>query len=219
MSTSIWSWIGRLCGMKNRPAKPAPRHATQSPLIEQLSKGSGKVQVSSLLELAQTVSQEEFSETVSCASLVGSAIRDGQIGQVFSASHGTSSFQTFVFKSEEVQALLQGSTIENSIFLLRNDPSGKSGATYTQFCIGRAKQSDIRIVDFAISRTHARIEIHADGFIIRDCNSRNGTLVNGTKISAYGHRLADGDTVTLGRYDFAFLTPRSLYAKLTARQQ
>jgi pSer/pThr/pTyr-binding forkhead associated (FHA) protein len=154
---------------------------------------------------------------VACPSLVGSAIRDGQIAKPDRLRAGTSSFETFAFSQQQVAAMIRGASIEQSIFLLRKDREVGVKIGYTQFSIGRAKDSDVRIVDFAVSRNHACIEIQRSGFAIRDCGSRNGTRVNGVTISKATHNLSDGDTVTLGRYDFTFLSPASLYKALRRR--
>ena len=207
------SWIKQLCGL-GRGSSKAGSYNSGPARLEQLLKESGKAQNASLLAFANSVSEQEFIDTVACASLVGSAIRNGQIGQPVSLAQGTSSFQTFIFSAEQVDAVLRGASIEQSIFLLRKDPGKRSGLSYTQFAIGRAKDSDIRIVDFALSRSHACIEIQGEGFAIRDSGSRNGTRVNGVRITTNLQPLKDGDTVTLGRYDFSFLTPSSLYKRL-----
>jgi hypothetical protein len=209
----MWPWLSNLLRSK-RSSKSSELASGGGRRLEELLKGSGKIQIATLLEFANSVQEQEFVETITCYSLVGSAIRDGQIGQLISAPNGAQSFQTFVFKAEQVEALLKGSSIEQSVFLLKKDARGTPSSHYSRFTIGRGKENDVRIVDFAISRVHARIELDGDGFIARDCNSRNGTRVNGANVSPSGHRLKDGDTITFGRYDFAFLSPRSLYTKL-----
>ncbi len=185
--------------------------------LDELLHGHGKAHSEALIAFANSTSIEEFVDTVSCASLVGSAIRGGKISDTGRLRADTSSFETFTFSQEHVAAMIRGASFEQSIFLLRKDRARKGSANYSQFSIGRAKESDIRIVDFAISRNHAYIEIRGDGFVIRDLDSRNGTRLNGIKVGSDPFALSDGDILTLGRYDFTFLTPSSLYTRLRGK--
>jgi len=64
--------------------------------------------------------------------------------------------------------------------------------------IGRSEQNVVELLDPKLSRFHCEIERRGRDYYLRDCNSRNGTEVNGER--AIGPtRLADGDVVTLGR--------------------
>ncbi len=73
--------------------------------------------------------------------------------------------------------------------------------------IGRAEQNVIELLDPKLSRFHCEIERHAAGYAVRDCNSRNGTLVNGEP--AIGpHLLSDGDRIKIGRTFLTFHTQR-----------
>ncbi|HEX7862387.1 MAG TPA: FHA domain-containing protein [Verrucomicrobiae bacterium] len=48
--------------------------------------------------------------------------------------------------------------------------------------IGRAPDCDVVIQDVKASRRHCQLTRKADGFLLEDLGSRNGTLVNGAKI-------------------------------------
>lgn len=66
--------------------------------------------------------------------------------------------------------------------------------------VGRAGQGqpwDITLPDRAVSRPHAEILKQADGFVLKDLGSANGTLVNGVALNE-AYRLADGDAITIG---------------------
>ena len=67
--------------------------------------------------------------------------------------------------------------------------------------IGRSPDNDIIIDRQAVSRHHAQI-IYEDGKLyIVDCNSKNGTFVNGNKVT--GRRLLmKNDKVYLGKFEF-----------------
>ena len=81
----------------------------------------------------------------------------------------------------------------------RRHAVGKDSAT-----LGRDPQCSLQVVDGSVSRLHAHIEPRPDGgYRLADLNSRNGTYVNGAKITASD--LKDGDYVQLGECVFRFL--------------
>jgi len=63
--------------------------------------------------------------------------------------------------------------------------------------IGRDVGNDIVIGDSEISRQHARVSKTAEGFIIEDLGSTNGTYIAGTRIAA-PRLLKPGDLISLG---------------------
>ncbi|HUS33008.1 MAG TPA: diguanylate cyclase [Kofleriaceae bacterium] len=64
--------------------------------------------------------------------------------------------------------------------------------------IGRAPNVELRLEDDGISRTHARLRAETDRAWIEDMGSRNGTFVNGTKITSITE-LREGDKIQVGR--------------------
>ncbi|MBV9483377.1 MAG: sigma 54-interacting transcriptional regulator [Acidobacteria bacterium] len=62
--------------------------------------------------------------------------------------------------------------------------------------VGRDASNLLSIADPSVSRRHCVLIRDEHGFMIRDLNSRNGTLVNGTPIRE--HYLAHGDQITIG---------------------
>lgn len=70
---------------------------------------------------------------------------------------------------------------------------------------GRDSSCDIVVPDGTVSRLHAKILVDdSGGVVLEDVGSRNGTLVNGDRISR--HVLADGDRIVMGRTVLKFLT-------------
>src|SRR5436190_24090217 len=61
----------------------------------------------------------------------------------------------------------------------------------TEVYLGRGAQNDIQILDDGVSRKHAAIRLDAEETIVLDLGSKNGTFVNGHKITR--HTLHDGD--------------------------
>jgi hypothetical protein len=62
--------------------------------------------------------------------------------------------------------------------------------------IGRDPSNDLVLPDAMVSRRHAVIEFRASQYFLRDCNSSNGSLVNGDRVSE--RNLRDGDLVAIG---------------------
>ena len=66
------------------------------------------------------------------------------------------------------------------------------------FKIGRKLDNDLRLEDPTVSSHHARLLLKDEGLFIEDCDSTNGTLVNGVQVS--DKKLVDGDLVVIGKY-------------------
>ena len=63
--------------------------------------------------------------------------------------------------------------------------------------VGRAATNHIRVRDPQASRVHCRVDVTADGLVLHDNNSGNGTYVNGERVDGR-RRLADHDEIQLG---------------------
>jgi serine phosphatase RsbU (regulator of sigma subunit)/pSer/pThr/pTyr-binding forkhead associated (FHA) protein len=73
-----------------------------------------------------------------------------------------------------------------------------------QTLIGRDRRKcQVVFDDSGMSRVHARIKTIGEQFVLKDCESRNGTTVNGRKIVT-GWPLADGDEVGIDRHRLLF---------------
>ena len=62
--------------------------------------------------------------------------------------------------------------------------------------IGRDPSNDVVLPDAMVSRRHAVVEFRGSQYFLRDCNSSNGSLVNGDRVSE--RNLRDGDLVAIG---------------------
>jgi serine phosphatase RsbU (regulator of sigma subunit)/pSer/pThr/pTyr-binding forkhead associated (FHA) protein len=69
--------------------------------------------------------------------------------------------------------------------------------------IGRARSSDVFLPDQWLSRHHAAIEHRQGIYFLLDLGSKNGTLLNGERVSG-DRRLHNGDIITLGEHLLAF---------------
>jgi adenylate cyclase len=70
--------------------------------------------------------------------------------------------------------------------------------------IGRNADNNIVIDHHLISRNHAAIQGSAEGFMICDLGSRNGTLLNGRRVQGT-QLLRNGDRIGIGVSEFTFL--------------
>ncbi len=67
--------------------------------------------------------------------------------------------------------------------------------------IGRAPGCDLRLSDVSVSRSHAELRSEADGWILYDLGSTNGTHVNGHRVTG-GIVVRPGDQVAFGGLAF-----------------
>lgn len=68
--------------------------------------------------------------------------------------------------------------------------------------IGRTAENDIQIDNLAVSRLHAVIEREKGEYYVRDCDSLNGTILNGKRIAR--ERLSNGSEITIGKHKVVF---------------
>lgn len=68
--------------------------------------------------------------------------------------------------------------------------------------IGRLPECDITLADANVSRHHAEVRPHGDGFALVDLGSTNGSKVNGVRVSQ--RELRDGDELTFGNSRLTF---------------
>jgi DNA-binding winged helix-turn-helix (wHTH) protein len=71
--------------------------------------------------------------------------------------------------------------------------------------VGRDPEAAIQIDARGVSRQHARILVSSGAAIIEDLGSKNGTYVNGRRITAPA-RLSEGDEIGLGAVSVTFRT-------------
>ncbi|HUQ62355.1 MAG TPA: FHA domain-containing protein [Acidimicrobiales bacterium] len=69
---------------------------------------------------------------------------------------------------------------------------------------GRHPDSDIFLDDITVSRRHAEVLRGADGYVIRDVGSLNGTYLNRERIEEAG--LANGDELQIGKFRLVFFS-------------
>lgn len=80
--------------------------------------------------------------------------------------------------------------------------------------IGRSPDNNIVLEDSMVSKSHARIIVQGNNYLIEDLGSSNGTIVNGQRISS--HILAEGDRLYLGETNVVFRSAAALTAPMPA---
>lgn len=68
--------------------------------------------------------------------------------------------------------------------------------------IGRRTANDVVIDNLAVSGSHAKIDSLEEGFLLTDLQSKNGTFVNGKRITS--HWLKNWDVITVGKHTLYF---------------
>lgn len=68
---------------------------------------------------------------------------------------------------------------------------------------GRHPESDIFLDDITVSRRHAEFLRNADGYVVKDVGSLNGTYLNRERIEQAP--LSAGDEVQIGKFKLVFI--------------
>jgi hypothetical protein len=180
-----------------------------------LMNSSGRVNLQILEGLAQNCSREDFVEFIKHPVLAGSSIQAGELALRRNLKTQEAN-QTFIFEvdvkdEEDMTALSEA--LKHAIYPLIKEEGTQLAQNI--FTVGRINGNDLIIPDIAISKRHAVLEMKKEIFVIRDCDSTNGTMVNAFRISNKPQQIRDGDVISFARYEFTFLSPSSLYKRLT----
>src|SRR5262249_32985221 len=93
------------------------------------------------------------------------------------------------------------------LVVLTGAGKGKEFAvTAPRTVIGRGEDASVSIADPSMSRHHAELIYGAAEFRVRDLESSNGTLLNGSAVEEYAVR--NGDKLTMGETMFRFEVER-----------
>jgi len=72
--------------------------------------------------------------------------------------------------------------------------------------LGRSSDNDVVVPDCFTSRRHCAIVVHTgDGYEVHDTASKNGTFLNGAKLS-HPASLQSGDTIRICEHEFVFFS-------------
>ena len=88
---------------------------------------------------------------------------------------------------------------------------------HEDFSLGLDPSCDVCLPDMLVSRRHAVFKLKENGECwIEDLGSRNGTYVNGEKLSGKERLLKDGDRIAIAYFDFRFLDSRYHHTRVHA---
>jgi pSer/pThr/pTyr-binding forkhead associated (FHA) protein len=76
-----------------------------------------------------------------------------------------------------------------------------------EFYIGRSAECQLALDDPLVSRKHAMLKVGPDSVTIKDLGSRNGVVVNGTRIDT-SRILLDGDRIVIGSQELTLIVAR-----------
>ena len=95
------------------------------------------------------------------------------------------------------------SLIVPHLTILSGPSRGRNFLLADETCrIGRDANIEVTLPDTKASRVHVEIQLKDGAYILRDMKSKNGTLVNGTAVSAL--TLKEGDQIQIGETRLAF---------------
>lgn len=72
--------------------------------------------------------------------------------------------------------------------------------------IGRSLSNEVVVQDAEVSRHHASVEVRGNDYVLTDAGSRNGTFLNGVKVSG-PLKLKNGDRIEVGNTSIEFCRP------------
>jgi pSer/pThr/pTyr-binding forkhead associated (FHA) protein len=106
----------------------------------------------------------------------------------------------------QMPAVVDGLAADTALLVVQRGPNaGSRFLLDTEVTTaGRAPDSDIFLDDVTVSRRHAEFTRAAQGYLVRDVGSLNGTYVNRERIEEV--LLGHGDEVQIGKYRLLFLT-------------
>ena len=89
-------------------------------------------------------------------------------------------------------------TVQIKTILLKDPTGAERLIPFDQpvITVGREATCSIRVDSLYVSRQHARFEQRDDGTVLVDLGSRNGSLLNGTRVDGTA-RLTPGDVITI----------------------
>jgi diguanylate cyclase (GGDEF)-like protein len=100
--------------------------------------------------------------------------------------------------SDTIQRKISPTSSQPSLTVLTGGAAGQLFKIPATSTIGRVSSCEIRLEDDGISRNHARIRTEGDRVWLEDLGSRNGTYLNGQRITGTVE-LHDGDKIQFGR--------------------
>jgi hypothetical protein len=203
-----------LFGHPKQNTKPQPSFPSESGELARMISSAGRIGLNLLQRMVQAVSREDFIRLMQKPVLAGAGIHMGTLAA--RSDSGSQMNRTILFEpmGDGGESVSASESLKHAIYPLIKGEYATS--TSNVFTIGRIDGNDLIMPDYAISKNHALIEIKRDSYLLKDCGSTNGTLLNGTRLQNKPVELHDRDVISFARYEFSFLYPASLYDTLMA---
>ena len=125
---------------------------------------------------------------------VGAPTNTGMVFEGYSLPSGP------IEQRPAVSAAGGGTTVTGAAPQVMADAGGGTGGPAGPITIGRGLENQIVLQDLLASRHHARLSPARGGYEVTDLDSRNGTYVNGRRISTAW--LGEGDLLAIGHSRF-----------------
>ncbi|MBF0346199.1 MAG: cyclic nucleotide-binding domain-containing protein [Magnetococcales bacterium] len=159
---------------------------------------SGWISLEKFKKIFSGVSVDEFTRDIDHPILFG----DG-VSNIETSNHkGVVSFRINENRSSKGRAPLN--------YLFPFVHRGKDIAS-EGFVIGSSSKSNFILPDYTVSQTHAVFYKKGRSYFLKDLGSELGSFVNNAPFGTKEVLLSDGDSISIGRYQFLFLEPRTLY--------
>lgn len=201
-----------LFGHPKENTKSQPIRSKAAGGLVQMISSAGRIGLNPLQRMVQALSREDFIRFIQKPVLAGAAIHMGTLAAQSDA--GSQMDRTILFEpiGAGEESVSPSESLKHAIYpLIKGEHATSTGNI---FSIGRIDGNDFIMPDYAISKNHAIIEIKRDAYILKDCGSTNGTLLNGTRLQNKPAAIHDRDVISFARYEFSFLFPGSLYDTL-----
>ena len=150
-------------------------------------------------ELMDALWQDTFVVEANLPVLIGelrTALGEKSSGGSIKTHHGIG--YSFVADVRESRSRAAHATGSQRVILTIEERRITLGAGHNT--VGRDQECDVCLNDTSVSRHHARISVDAGMVIVEDLDSKNGTQINGERISKPAPA-ADGDTITFGNVE------------------
>jgi len=92
-------------------------------------------------------------------------------------------------------------------FLIVQDGEEKRHEVVGRAVVGRDADCDVQLLNLSVSRKHAAVEEAADGWVLKDLSSVNGTFLNGKKVTE--SVLSGGEEIRFGDVKAVFRLEKS----------
>ena len=176
-----------------------------------------KVSYPDFIDFVKRNSLKEFLHHFQYPFLVGNDLYAGEMDDEDSGKDGTVQFVGGINEESDTPSAALTKFVSKSLFYLQHNPRNPGGIQL--FHVGRTIKSDINIVDYTISKSHAFITYDNGTYSLKDIGATNGTCLNGDVLEKDEPQpLTARDKVKLGRFEFVFLPPLELYLKTRTSQ-